>query len=194
MTMQHKSLEDEILFLLGRSSTPLDVGQLYERVELADEIKQVSNAIYRMKATKKIAPTAFEGRRAYKLADGVAAPAPAGKAGRPTDAAPAAAPLGDVVGLPGDTSVVVGAAGKATLADTDQAILRAGAAAAADRVLGKADKHKASRGDESLADAIIAKLRKQLSKQAIPSELLESSPAPIIHIHIEQVDIHLGGL
>jgi hypothetical protein len=191
MTMQHKSLEDEILFVIGRSSTPLDVGQLYERVELAEEIKQVSNALYRMKAAKKITRVEFESRRCYKLAAGVGAPAPAGKAGRPTDAAPAAAPLAN------SGISLEGAAGKtqrASHADTDPAVLRAGAAGAAERVLAKPDKHKASRGDESLADAIIAKLRKQLSEQAIPSELLEASPAPIINIHIEQVDIHLGGL
>jgi hypothetical protein len=174
MTMQHESLRDEIVFVIGRSSLPLDSGEIYERVELADEMKQVSNALYQLTAAGKLARVEGDGRVRYVLADGVAAPAPAGKAGRPTDAAPATAPLAD----PGIS--LEGAAGKTQRAKAADHIPQAG--------------KMVEPSAESLADAILAKLRKQLSAQAIHSDLLESPPAPIINIHIEQVDIHLGGL
>ena len=38
MSVQHKSLRDEILFVVGRSSLPINSGEIYERVELADEM------------------------------------------------------------------------------------------------------------------------------------------------------------
>lgn len=213
MTMQHTSLKGELLYLIGRATTPLSCADLYEKCELADEVAKVAKALANLQSDGKIVRVEGDGRARYKLAPGVTAPAPAGKKGRSRavqadDAARAAArPAPTEAGLPVlDTHTLAdpgiglgGAAGKtqratASLADTDPAILRAGATAAAKHVLAKPDMHKASRGDESLADAIIAKLRKQLSEQSMPLQLPEASPAPIIHIHIEQVDVHLGGL
>lgn len=178
MTVQHKSLRDEILFVIGRSSLPLNGSEIYERCELAEEMKQVSNALFQLKDIGKIVAAEGEGRPRYVLADGVTAPAPAGKAGRPTEAAPAAAPLAD----PGIS--LDGAAGKTQRAKAEEP--------KADHIpqAGKMVEPSA----ESLADAILAKLRKQLSEQSMPLQLPEACPAPIIHIHIEQVDIHLGGL
>ena len=194
MTVQHKSLEDEILFLLGRSSTPLDVGQLYERAELAEEIKQVSNALYRMKAAKKITRVEFESRRCYKLADGVAAPAPAGKAGRPVAAAPAegAGLLTVGYGIPPADIPAIGDPG-ISLDGT------AGKTQRAKPVKPKAD-HVAAAGKEiepsaeDLADAILAKTKRLFAP--MPIELgTTAEPVQVhIHIHIEQVDFHLGGL
>ncbi|MDA8258354.1 MAG: hypothetical protein M0Z99_22450 [Betaproteobacteria bacterium] len=83
MTVEHKSLRDEVLFILGRATAPLDGGEIYERATLADEMKQVSNAIFQLKAAKKIERVEGDGRARYVLAKGTATPAPAGKAGRP---------------------------------------------------------------------------------------------------------------
>ncbi|MHB1053497.1 MAG: hypothetical protein ACYCZT_10570 [Thiobacillus sp.] len=83
MTVEHKSLRDEVLFIIGRATAPLDGSEIYERATLADEMRQVSNAIFQLKAAKKIGRVEGEGRARYTLAKGTAALAPAGKAGRP---------------------------------------------------------------------------------------------------------------
>ncbi len=177
MTVQHKSLRDEILFVVGRSSIALNGSEIYERCELAEEMKQVSNALFQLKDIGKIVAAEGEGRPRYVLADGVAAPAPAGKAGRPTEAAPAPAPLADPgIGLEG-------AAGKTQRAKAEEP--------KADHIpqAGKMVEPSA----ENLADAIIARLKKHFTRLEDELEIIPGH-TPTIHIHIEQVDIHLGGL
>ena len=82
MSYEHKTLRDEILFVLGRASAPLTGAEIYERAKLADEMKQVSKALNALKGDEKIVRVEGEGRARYRLADGQRAPAPAGKAGR----------------------------------------------------------------------------------------------------------------
>jgi hypothetical protein len=83
MSVEHKSLRDEILFVIGRASAPLSSGEIYERCDLADEMKQVSNALFQLHAAEKITRNKDDGKLTYTLNKGVSAPAPAGKAGRP---------------------------------------------------------------------------------------------------------------
>ncbi|GBL46245.1 hypothetical protein SFMTTN_2058 [Sulfuriferula multivorans] len=88
MSEQHKSLRDEILFVLGRASAPLNTGEIYERCQLAEEVKAVANAVWGLRTAGKIELIDAPGRKAYKLADGTKVPAPAGQAGRPKAAEP----------------------------------------------------------------------------------------------------------
>lgn len=82
MSFEHKTLRDEILFVIGRSTTPLNSGEIFERAKLADDIKQVSKALWALKDDEKIVREPGDGRARYSLAEGQRAPAPAGKAGR----------------------------------------------------------------------------------------------------------------
>lgn len=82
MSFEHKTLRDEILFVIGRASAPLTGAEIYERAKLADEMKQVSQALNALKGDEKIVRVVGEGRARYTLAPGQHAPAPAGKAGR----------------------------------------------------------------------------------------------------------------
>jgi hypothetical protein len=106
MSVEHKSLRDEILFVIGRSSMPLSSGEIYERCEMVDEMKQVSNALFQLHAAGKIERLKGDGKLTYMLAKGVNAPAPAGKAGRP--AAVDIPALGDEPGLNGSAGKTVG--------------------------------------------------------------------------------------
>lgn len=82
MSFEHKSLRDEILFLLGRATSPLNSGEIFERAKLADYLEQVSKALWALKDDEKIVRVPGDGRARYRLAEGQRAPAPAGKAGR----------------------------------------------------------------------------------------------------------------
>lgn len=82
MSVQHPNLKAELLYLIGRATAPMSSADLYEKCELADEIVQVSKAISNLVADGKVVRVEGEGRARYALAAGVAAPAPAGKAGR----------------------------------------------------------------------------------------------------------------
>lgn len=189
MTIQHKSLKDEILFILGRASEPLDSGQIYERCTLAEEVKRVSDALWILRTDGKIAFAEGDGRKRYVLAKGTHAPAPAGKAGRPeTSAAPAASPTvsygfpltAPAVEIPtlGDPGIGLdGVAGKTRRAKADKpkADHIAQAGKMVDPNASSLDDAGISRGldlvedrlnDERLADALIAKNREQLRHQA----------------------------
>lgn len=204
MTIQHKSLEDEILFILGRSSAPLDAGQVYERVELADEPKQVSNALYRMKHAKKITPVEHDSRRCYQLADGVAAPAPAGKSGRSRavqkdDAAAAqSAPLTGIrPAVDPMRRTAPAAAGDDEISKGLDLVQQHAAPEVSGDLYARAknstqveDRLK----DERLADAILARLKRQLAPTLCELEAAAGMDRLNVHIHIEQVDVHLGGL
>lgn len=80
--IQHKSLKDELLYLIGRASAPLSSAELYEKCELADEVAKVAKAVANLQSDSKIVRVPGEGRARYQLASGVSAPAPAGKTGR----------------------------------------------------------------------------------------------------------------
>jgi len=143
MTIQHKSLKHEILFVLGRASGPLDSAEIYERCELAEEIKRVSDALWILRNEGKIAFAEGEGRKRYVLADGVTAPAPAGKAGRTANAAPAATTT---------TPDHIPQAGK--MAETTKATIQQTVTVQPGADAGK------------LADAMLATVRKQLTRPA----------------------------
>lgn len=204
MTVEHKSLRDEILFILGRSSSPLDSGQIYERCELAEEIKRVSDALWVLRTEGKIAFAAGEGRKRYVLAKGVATPAPAGKAGRP-----AADPGLSLDGAAGSARRAPDApsAGVQPAVESDPNPLpvvdiptlgEAAPPACPDPVEGLFDERveglAAGSNAERLADAIIARLKRQLAPTPCELEAAAGLDRLSIHIHIEQVDFHLGGL
>lgn len=209
--IQHTSLKAELLYLIGRASAPLSGAELYERCELADEIVQVSKALANLQSDGKIVRVPGEGRARYTLADGVAAPAPAGKAGRSkaVESCESGPPALDIPTLADPGISLQGAAGKTQRAVSEPPELdihpqgdwrakgRAEAAhhaAAAERVLGKADKHKASRGDESLADAIIARLKRQFgeSMPRINTDLDITTAPAAITINVQRVEINLS--
>lgn len=201
--IQHPSLKAELLYLIGRASAPLSCAELYEKCELAEEIAKVAKALNNLQSDKNIVPIKGEGGTRYKLADGVAATAPAGKVGRPPvadpDAAPAAqravpkpkpqqkpAPALEIPTLgatPGPRGEQV-----AKLLDTDAERL---ADAATARGL---DLVEARLADERLADVIIARLKRQLAPTLCELEAAVGMDRLNVHIHIEQVDVHLGGL
>lgn len=227
--IKHPSLKAELLYLIGRANAPLSCTELYEKCELADEVAQAAKALANLQSDGKIVRVPGEGRARYTLAAGVAAPAPAGKAGRPkaeqADDAAHFAPLTGIRPMPescesgppaldiptlADSGISLqGAAGKTQRAVSEPPELdippqgdprakgRAEAAhhaAAAERVLGKADKHKASRSDESLADAIIARLKRQLgeSMPRINTDLDITTAPTAITINVQRVEINLS--
>lgn len=181
MTIQHKSLRDEVLFIIGRATAPLSCNEIYERCELADEVDQVSKSVWSLKNEEKIVRVEGEGRARYKLATGIAAPAPAGKEGRSKavqkDDAAAAQPA-PLTGIRPDAEPA-----------------RPAPAAAADDEISKGlDLVEARLKDERLADAIIARLKLQLAPTLCELEAAVGMDRLNVHIHIEQVDFHLGGL
>lgn len=207
--IQHASLRAEILYLIGRSSAPLDCTELYEKCELADEISKVATALSNLKTDKKIVRVPGEGRARYKLAEGIPAPASAGKAGRRRVEDPDAAPA-----APGPTAPAASAEMVAAL-KTSRPLAERGRGDAAkpgkktEREKGKIEAafHRAKKStardfapsDAALADAIIARLKTDLGLMLRPSigEQIEAEPGAVgmnIHVHIEQVDIHMGGL
>lgn len=154
MSVQHKSLKDEILFIVGRASEPLDNSQIYERCELAEEVKRVSDALWVLRTEGKIAFAEGEGRKRYVLANGTSAPAPAGKAGRQ---AAAALPVIDIPTLSDPGISLDGTAGKAQRGPAKKSKF----AADAGKVMLRGIDVDASAA--RLADAMIAKSRVQLS-------------------------------
>lgn len=193
--MKHKSLRDEILYVIGRATAPLSGPEVYERVELAEEMKQVSNALFQLKDAEKIVRVDGDGRARYRLADGVAAPAPAGKAGRSKavqkdDAQQAAAPIRPAAQEAGPPALDIPA--HDNTAPKEPATLRERAAAEA--AYRKSDGSTPYKSDAALADAILARLKRQLTPTLAELEASVGLDRLNVHIHIEQVDIHLGGL
>lgn len=204
--IQHKSLKDELLYLIGRATAPMSSADLYEKCELADEIVKVAKAVANLQGDGKIQRAPGEGRARYTLAAGVAAPAPAGKEGRSRavqkdDATTAQAapltgirpafepglPVLDIPNLGDHLAGLGGAAGKT--------VRRPAPAVAGDDEIGKGlDLVEAQLNDERLADAIIARLKRQLAPTLCELEAAAGMDRLNVHIHIEQVDFHLGGL
>lgn len=213
MTIQHKSLRDEILFVIGRASEPLDSGQIYERCELADEIKQVSQALWGLKEAKKLTVVEGSGRPRYVLANGVSAPAPAGKAGRskaaqkndaatakPADAAGLLTvgygmPLTGTRPAPESTPPALDIPTLGDRPADSGKPVPSEAVAADDAAIAKGlDLVEAQLSSERLADAILARLKRQLAPTLCELEAAAGMDRVNVHIHIEQVDFHLGGL
>lgn len=197
--VKHTTLKAELLYLIGRATAPMSSDELYERCELADEMKQVSNALFQLKDDEKIVRAPGEGRARYMLAPGVAAPAPAGKVGRPGITDPDAAQprpsrqasTADSTGLPKIEIPPLGSATPQKPADKrDRATPQA-------RQAGRRTACPSS--DAALADAIIARLKRDLEPLLRPSvsqalEVTSGADGLTIHVHIDQVDVHLGGL
>lgn len=206
MIIQHKTLKNELLYLIGRATAPMSSAELYDKCELADEIAKVAKAVATLQSDGKIVRVAGDGRARYTLAAGVPAPAPAGKEGRSKavqkdDAAAAqSAPLTGirpaaepelpelpVLDIPNPGDHLAGAAGKT--------VRRPAPAAAGDDEIGKGlDLVEQPVSAERLADAIIARLKRQLAPTLCGLEAAAGMDRLNVHIHIEQVDFHLGGL
>lgn len=151
MSVQHKTLRDEILFVLGRANAPLDSGEIFERAKLADYTEQVSKALWALKDDEKVVRAPGDGRARYTLAEGQRAPAPAGKAGRSKavqadDAQPAELPMIDLPPLSDIGHSLNGAAGKTRRANPENDISHVDV--------------------PNLADAMLAVSRDQLSSGA----------------------------
>lgn len=202
MTIQHKSLRDEILFVIGRATAPLNSSEIYERCTLADEMKQVSNAIFQLKDLGKIAAAEGDGRKRYTLAPGVSAPAPEGKAGRPPEAS--AAPAEPAAAAAPVTGTSVGRSPIRPAPEPGLPVLdipkpaEAAPPACPGPVAGLFDERvedlAAGSNAERLADAIIARLKRELAPTMCELEASAGLDRLNVHIHIEQVDFHLGGL
>lgn len=180
MSVQHKSLKHELLYLLGRATAPLNGNELYEKSDLAVEPVQVSKALANLQSDGKIVRVEGDGRARYRLADGVPAPAPAGKAGRSKavqaddSAAAQSAPLAglrpavepelpvlDIPG-PGDHLASLGGAAGKTVRRP------APAAAGAGKLIQVVDVDASA---TRLADAMLAKSHQQLRRPAEPAPL-----------------------
>ena len=199
--IQHKSLKDELLYLIGRATAPMSSADLYEKCELAEEVSNVAKAVANLQSDGKIVRAEGEGRARYKLAAGVAAPAPAGKTGRSKavqqdDAAPAqSAPLTGIRPAPESTPPALDIP---TLGDRPADAgkpMPNEAAAADDAAIAKGlDLVEAQLSSERLADAILERLKRQLAPTLGELEAAAGMDRVNVHIHIEQVDFHLGGL
>lgn len=208
--IQHTTLKGELLYLIGRATAPLSCADLYEKCELADEVAQVAKALSNLQSDGKIVRVPGEGRARYKLAAGVAAPAPAGKTGRSKavradDAARSAPDTGirpepetepgppalDIPPLADPGISLQGAAGKTQRATASLAQ----PSPSDDDEIGKGlDLVERRLADERLADAIIARLKRELAPTICELEAAAGLDRMNVHIHIEQVDFHLGGL
>lgn len=208
--IKHPNLKAELLYLLGRASAPLSGAELYERCELADEIAKVAKALANLQSDGKIVRVPGDGRARYKLADGVAAPAPAGKEGRSkavqaddagsrplTGVRPAAdrqeagPPRLDIPSLADQIGSLSGGAGKTVR----RGIAPAGQPATSDDEVAKGlDQVEAQLQAARLADAILARVKRQLAPTLCELEAAAGLDRLHVHVHIEQVDIHLGGL
>lgn len=205
---QHKSLRDEILWVIGRASAPLDSGQIYERCTLADEIKRVSDALWFLRDSKKIKALDGEGRKRYVLADGKHAEV-AKTVSKESPAPAENAPIAGFkpAGVPAAPAITIPVLGEAKPPRGPYRKRQAKAAPAADQVIkpvaDQAPDQVIKPGPDTvgfgyssgkIADAMIADLRARLRKQMPVADSPSDAAAPVIHIHIEQVDIHLGGL
>jgi hypothetical protein len=175
MSVEHKSMRDEVLFVIGRASEPLDSGKIYERCELADEMKQVSNAIFQLKAAGKIVNAEGEGRARYLLASGTPAPAPAGKAGRATKTSLApASVLADFADATGRLAVEVPVLGTPAekqnsdpVADGLDLVEQAAGKRIAAPSAVRPEPVEGRQSAERLADALLAGSRAQLERQGM---------------------------
>lgn len=215
--IQHTSLKAELLYLIGRASTPLSGAELYERCELADEIVKVSKAIANLVSDGKIVRAPGDGRARYQLADGVAAPAPAGKTGRSkavqeADAARTHAPCGtpptkvppapglpklDIPGLGDHLAGLGGAAAGKTVrrepeprpAPNEDAEVARGLDLAEKRLTGTP-----TEADARLADAILARLKRQLAPltgRPVVGDVEVTTAPGAIHVHVQSVEINI---
>lgn len=218
--IKHTTLKGELLYLIGRASAPLSGAELYERCELADEIAKVAKALANLQSDGKIVRVPGEGRARYKLADGVAAPAPAGKIGRskavqaddshtrparivvaPDETKPAPGLPAIDIPAPRESAPPYREKGRieAALRRAEKGAAERSEPAAAKpteddeiaRGLDQVEEHvKAAR----LADAILARVKRQLAPTLCELEAAAGLDRLHVHVHIEQVDIHLGGL
>lgn len=184
---------EEILQIIRYAPGPIGASAIYEKCKSIESISDVSSRLSQLfnqgKLKREEVITANNRKAlAYSIP----------KPGEAESAAPAAAP----------------SAPAAPAAAATDAAAPAAAAPAATKTRGKAkDKDKvtpkaALQGAGTIhmlpgidagriADAILAKTREQLTRQMStprPAQAEAAVPAFEIHVHIEQVDIHLGGL
>lgn len=219
--IKHTSLKGELLYLIGRATAPMSGTELYDRCELADEIATVSKALANLQSDGKIIRAKGEGRARYILAPGIAAPAPAGKGGRPHRDDETARPSPLHIPTLAE-SIAAMSAGEDAMQTNDDAMpvihdlppppepaigaesrplseREKGKIEAAFRRAQKCTAREFAPSDASLADAIIARLKTDLGPMLRPyiGESIEAEAGVgglSVHVHIEQIDIHMGGL
>lgn len=182
---------EEILYIIRNAPGPIGSADIYDKCKSIETIGDVSSRLKQLLDKGKVVRegiTTASKRKAfvYSLPTPDAAPAPAGKAGQ-TVALPLTGvrPPMDIPTLADPGISLQGTAGKTQRAKPVNP--------QADPIEDLLDRGTSV---ESLAEAILAKTREQLTK-ALPESAYVEGPlgAPIhIHIHIEQVDFHLGGL
>lgn len=198
--IQHTSLKGELLYLIGRASAPLSGAELYERCELADEIVKVSKALANLQNDGKIVRVEGPGRARYKLSDGVAAPAPAGKTGRTKAMRARASVPAQEAGLP-VVNIPASSPAPDALTETFERLAHAGKQKADEEAIARgldlAAQHLGDAPTESdarLADAILARLKRQLAPLMRPPVVgdVEVTTAPgAIHVHVQSVEINI---
>lgn len=203
--IKHPSLKAELLYLIGRASAPLSCAELYEKCELADEVAQAAKALANLQSDGKIVRVLGEGRARYTLAAGVAAPAPAGKAGRSRavqadDAARSKrsfiTPSGEK--MLDDTLNPVGPPALPVIdippPEEPKTMREKGKVEAAFRRAQKSTAREFAPSDASMADAIIARLKRQFgeSMPRINTDLDITTAPAAITINVQRVEINLS--
>lgn len=190
---KHDSLSAELMYLIGRATAPMSSAELYEKCELTDDITNVASTLSELKSQGRIVRVEGEGRARYALADGITAPAPAGKAGRSKAvrkdaAAHASTPRGDTlppIVIPTLESPLPASATAGQPDGLDKI-------AAAHRAPAEGDHAKA---DARLADALIARLKRDLAPvfgKPVVSDLDVTTAPGVISINVERVEIHIS--
>ena len=193
MKITHPNLRAELIYLIGRASAPVTSAELYDRCELADDVVKVSKALNNLCELGKIERAPGEGRARYVLPAGTKTSAPAGKAGRSKAVQRDDSTRADV--LPAAREPAENPPKPATAAapapnDVEQA--RLALLARAHRAPPEPTQAKA---DAKLADAILARLKRDLAPLLGKSVLgdLDITTAPgAIHISVDRVEINIS--
>lgn len=198
------SPNEEILSAIRYAPGPISAVDIYEQCRSIESIKDVSSRLSQLFAQGKVARTEITTANNRK---GFAYSLPKKQPAAAPEPAHAAEPGGDEAGTAGDAVIPAStgslgeqpsAAAKPKRKPKPKAdpvaagLDQVAAVVAASKPPPQAAKPAQHGSDAALADAILARVRQQLQ----PMEAtLESVASPItISVHIEQIDIHLGGL
>ena len=203
MSIQHPTLKAEVLYVIGRATAPLSTPEIYDRCEQAEDVAQISKAVWQLANEGRIERIDGEGRARYRLVDGQKAPAPAGKAGRSKavqrdDAKrESTAAMAEICGRKNmrrsDPANPPAPAEKNTVAEAEKMVAATLRELAAE--YSAPPESTSNKADASLADAILARLKRDLAPvfgKPVVSDLDISTAPGIITINVERVEIHIS--